>query len=709
MSRRSIVSLAIIILLLASVQTAPMEKIGGATPAMWPTYGYNAQRNGMSPYSLADNPGTVKWKYKMTVTDQVLSSPVIGSDGTVYVASRPYLYAISRDGAEKWKFKMFDEVNAAKYLSTPAIGADGTIYAGSDNGYVYALNPNGTLKWKALVKDFVHGSICIGNDGTIYAVTEDGTLYALNPNGTQKWSIKLGSSIGAPSVGLDGSLLVAAIDGYRVSIWRVQPNGSYTSFWAADWVSFASGLTIGGDGTLYVVPMFNSGTLQEQTYLFAINPAGAIRWQAKIADARLLIAEVALGPGGMIYVGSIDYYLRAIGSDGKVKWEFLSNGRILDPPVTSKDGTIVFATAANGFGSIYAVTASGTLKWKVDAESDIGTSPAIAADGTVYVGSVDGTLYAIGKVQPQVVVTPPSAPKNLSGTFSNSTVTLKWEKAQQGTYPIGGYAIYRGTAPGGESRTPIAKVGAAATTFTDLTVTLGTTYYYYVRAYDNQLTPTYSPPSNEVKVVTYKTYTLTASAGAGGSIAPTGAVSVQQGSSKSFTMTPSTGYRIKDVRVDGVSVGKVSTYTFSNVTANHTIEVLFERSEVVIVLQIGNPVFTVDGASRTLDSPPVIKNNRTLLPIRAIVEALGGQVGWDADQKKVTVTLGSKRVELWIGKSTALLNGTQVMIDPANPSVVPEIINSRTMLPLRFVAESLGCTVEWNGDTKTVRVVYQKP
>ena len=108
-----------------------------------------------------------------------------------------------------------------------------------------------------------------------------------------------------------------------------------------------------------------------------------------------------------------------------------------------------------------------------------------------------------------------------------------------------------------------------------------------------------------------------------------------------------------------------------------------------------------------MDSPPVIKNNRTLLPIRAIIESLGGTVSWDATERKVTVSLGSTNIELWIGKSIAKVNGVDTPIDSSNPKVVPEIINSRTMLPLRFVAENLGATVEWDGTTITI--TYQAP
>jgi len=163
------------------------------------------------------------------------------------------------------------------------------------------------------------------------------------------------------------------------------------------------------------------------------------------------------------------------------------------------------------------------------------------------------------------------------------------------------------------------------------------------------------------------------------------------------------------VKVDGKSVGAVTIYTFSNVTSDHTIEASFEKeiTQIVIVLQVGNSAFTVNGETHYLDSPPIIKNGRTLLPIRPVVEALGGTVSWDGTERKVTVTLGSTTIELWIGKNTARVNGTNTPIDSTNPKVVPEIINGRTMLPLRFVTENLGCQLQWDPNTKTIMIMYQ--
>lgn len=81
-------------------------------------------------------------------------------------------------------------------------------------------------------------------------------------------------------------------------------------------------------------------------------------------------------------------------------------------------------------------------------------------------------------------------------------------------------------------------------------------------------------------LVAAQDYTITATAGANGSITPSGEVTVNKGESATFTITPNNGYHIEDVLVDGVSVGAVSTYTFSNVTANHIIHATFERNSL---------------------------------------------------------------------------------------------------------------------------------
>ena len=120
--------------------------------------------------------------------------------------------------------------------------------------------------------------------------------------------------------------------------------------------------------------------------------------------------------------------------------------------------------------------------------------------------------------------------------------------------------------------------------------------------------------------------------------------------------------------------------------------------EDVIVLQIGNPIITVNGKESAMDTKPTINPQwgRTVVPVRFVAQALGAKVGWNGKERKVTIEDEGTTIYLWIGKPQAQVNGKTVWIDEKNHKVTPIIIDNRTMVPLRFVAESLGLTVGWN-------------
>ncbi|HJV66417.1 MAG TPA: discoidin domain-containing protein [Geomonas sp.] len=143
-----------------------------------------------------------------------------------------------------------------------------------------------------------------------------------------------------------------------------------------------------------------------------------------------------------------------------------------------------------------------------------------------------------------------------------------------------GYNLYMGTSSG--SYTKKVNIGDL-TTYTVNNLTAGTTYYFALTAYDSMGNESgYSSEVNTGSTTSTSTpstiYTISASAGAGGSISPTGSVAISQGSSQTFTITPTTGYKIAGVTVDGASVGAVASYTFSNVAANHTISASFSAA-----------------------------------------------------------------------------------------------------------------------------------
>lgn len=99
------------------------------------------------------------------------------------------------------------------------------------------------------------------------------------------------------------------------------------------------------------------------------------------------------------------------------------------------------------------------------------------------------------------------------------------------------------------------------------------------------------------------------------------------------------------------------------------------------------------------DTPPVIKNGRTLIPLRAVAEGMDADVTYDAEKHTVTIEKDGKIIELDLTKGTVLVNGETQEID-----VPAEIMNNRTMVPLRFIAEQLGLKVQWEQETQTVEL-----
>lgn len=127
---------------------------------------------------------------------------------------------------------------------------------------------------------------------------------------------------------------------------------------------------------------------------------------------------------------------------------------------------------------------------------------------------------------------------------------------------------------------------------------------------------------------------------------------------------------------------------------------------VLIVLYVGKKTGEVNAKTVNLDVAPFIhkKTGRTMVPLRFIGEALGAQVDWDNAERKVTYTLYGRTIELWIDKSTALVNGNPVVVDPA-----PYIVSGRTVVPLRFVSENLGAAVEWEDKTQRITIRFPAP
>ena len=339
--------------------------------------------------------GTPKWTYE--TGGEIESSPAVGADGTVYVGSGDgSVYAVNAVGKLKWKYTS-SEVGACtpdgipggsnklcnSFLSSPAIGPDGTVYVASDDGYLYALYADGKrsdedrVKWKyGVAVDLavrssagfvVRSSPAVGADGTVYVNSFLGGLVAVSAAGKLKWDIP-GNTLSpaySPSIGADGTT-VYYVDNKGATAVEDKGGRPGPNHWSNGGGRVSSSLAVGADGTVYFVSAYST--------LIAVNGKdGVTKWSYQTQDqqqsgescdeignkrppACVLISysSPAVGTDGTVYVGSSDGHFHAVnGANGKRKWKYKTGGPVL-------------------------------------------SSPAIGADGTVYVGSEDGFLYGFG-------------------------------------------------------------------------------------------------------------------------------------------------------------------------------------------------------------------------------------------------------------------------------------------------------------------------
>jgi len=102
-----------------------------------------------------------------------------------------------------------------------------------------------------------------------------------------------------------------------------------------------------------------------------------------------------------------------------------------------------------------------------------------------------------------------------------------------------------------------------------------------------------------------------------------------------------------------------------------------------------------------LDVAPYIKEGYTMVPLRFVAEAFGAKVGWDDATKTATIDFAGQNMKVVIGSTEAVVDGETVTMPlPA------EIVNSRTMVPVRFISEAFGFTVKWDGVARTVTITY---
>lgn len=326
-----------------------------------------------SPENIfAINPdNTLKWMGHVNEgssqgkVDQVISSPSINADGTVYISghfgrrvhrfnsstgdtlrtfymdsrvrySAPAfstageVYIVTRNNNDRGTRKFSTDLVQQEWIfeagtdfnCVPAIGADGTIYTISTNGNIYAINPDGTQKWSAAYSPdggYASSAIALADDGTIYASAKlnsdaDGVFKAYNPlDGSEKWSVTFtGDNVekGGPAVATDGTVY------------------------------------LGSDG----------GNMR------AFNPIdGSIIWTYTTITSAAIEVVPAIDNLGRLYFGDTNGVFYVLNSDGTEAYTPLSLGtEITSPAAIDTDGKIYVGVETSTGGKLSALTTSAT-------------------------------------------------------------------------------------------------------------------------------------------------------------------------------------------------------------------------------------------------------------------------------------------------------------------------------------------------------------
>ena len=438
----------------------------------WAVFGHDHRHTGLSQNTLNTVSATVKWKFE--VGNIVPFTPVVGSDGTIYSGSynspNGILHAINPDGTLKWQYSTTEMCNTA----SPAIDKNGVIYIGTmaynqnqGNNHLWAINPDGTKKWAFEVPKVQTEGINIGDDGTIY-FGAGGIFYALSPTGIAKWTFAPGSDVwGTPTIADDGTIYITTQSGSLIAL---------TSDGSKKWEhplghSYPADPTVNGDGTVYA---YGDG-------LYALNTDGTVKWKW---PSIYYASGPSIGPDGTLYLTTDGGALLAFFPNGTLKWKswvFNRNLYDLKRPLVDSSGIIYYTVNDENLSKSYvvAVNSNGSQEWVLEVPGATHFStPAMGEEGILYIGSHDQNIYAIGGPERKG---PPTPPRNVAVIPGDGYVDITWSKPKS----LGGsiqlsYVVMRGTSAG--STAPLATVDGTTTTYHDAAVTNGNTYYYNIKA-----------------------------------------------------------------------------------------------------------------------------------------------------------------------------------------------------------------------------------
>ena len=357
--------------------------------------------------------------------------------------------------------------------STPAVAADGTIYVGSDDGHLYAIDPeDGSLKWR--FPSFgsigaVRSQPAVGNAGTIYFGSNDGRIYAVSPAGAELNNYEIGVGgeeepdipVLSPLIGAGGKVYVGA-DNNKFYGFDADLNKQW-EFTAAGKISYgrpARNPALGSEGIIYI-----SHRADVNGRVYALNPAiretdplGTLHpvlaeneWEFDISDGNQFMPGIDLSTG-TIYSDRFGGRIVAITPAGAEDWEFVMGADFDSTPVVGKDGTVYFGADDNNLYAINPMdrdadftesTLNPAREWTFATGGQVDTTPALAPDGTIVVLSNDSTLYAVnpdGTEKWTFSIPVTAGLPNSSPTIANQGVVYVGSSSNNSLYAVNDFA-----------------------------------------------------------------------------------------------------------------------------------------------------------------------------------------------------------------------------------------------------------------------------
>jgi len=353
---------------------------------------------------LSQAVGPVIWEFQ--TGGPVWAVPAIDSEGTIYIgaAETNQFYAINPDGTQKWKVRVRNPTQAV-------VGPGNRIFvgeAGVPDGKFFAFDAEGKRLWDFEAND---PAVAVGADGRIY-ISSSRRLFALAPDGGVLWTytntfrvVCLDSVLGPPIIGHDQAVYVTA-GGADRRVLAFNPNGTMRWQFNTGREAYEDGgecgtiilgevwglPAMGADGTIYVgAKLATSYFSTSRPILYAINASGTTNWHLSLNGG--VIESPAIGADGTIYVTTLappTNRLEAISSTGIWRWDAQIPGFSARSPALAADGTILMGSTTE-----FVTTAMNSTNQNVLALPGDLWAPVIAPGGRVYVSSYQGTLYAL--------------------------------------------------------------------------------------------------------------------------------------------------------------------------------------------------------------------------------------------------------------------------------------------------------------------------